>query len=133
MAKQKKEKFSNRALTERLRELMAEVHDSHLGDEGELTMVTKGERLAEILVERALGWDEVTIEETDIPGAIREKTVKHKPERWAIEMCYDRLEGKTPQALTDETVGLSATDKISELAKRKINTLTEEETKNGDV
>jgi hypothetical protein len=128
----RREKFSNRALTLKLREIMAEVYDSKLEDE-KWTMTSKGERLAEILVDRAIGWKEEVTVKTDVPGQVETTIVQHKPERWAIEMCYDRLEGKTPQALADETTALTAADKVEELSKSRINALTEEETKDGDA
>lgn len=123
-----KAKFSNRALTEKLRELMASVHDTRLNEDGEAEYVTKGERLAELICDRALGWEDTELVDTDVPGQKQEVTKKHRPERWAMELVWDRLEGKTPQALSDDTDRLTAADKVSELAKTKINKLTEETT-----
>ncbi len=127
-----KDKLSNRALTTRLRELMASVHTSDINDDGEVVMTTKAERLAELLADRALGWEEqVTVPNKKVPGGIEEKTVVHKPEKWAMVMVYERLEGKTPVAMPDETKGLTVSDKVSELAVTRINDLTEQETQDG--
>ena len=127
-----KEKISSRALTEKLREIMAEIHTTDLKD-GEMVMKTNCERLAEILADRALGWDEeVEIADKKVPGGVKRKQVKHPPEKWAIVMVYERMEGKTPTAVADETSGIKVADKVSELAVDAINRLTEEETTDGD-
>lgn len=121
-------RYNNRELTNRLRELLAEHHDTYLDADGRAVMVTKGEALAELVMSRALGWTEETIEETDVPGQTIKKSVEHKPERWAIELIYDRTEGKTPQALPDDKSGLTAAERVGEVAKKKINQLTKEAT-----
>ncbi len=121
-------KYSNRELTNRLRELLAELHDTYLDDDGKAIMVTKGEALAALVMNHAIGWTEEVIEETDTPGQTKMRTVIHPPARWAIELIYERIEGKTPQALPDDRGGLTAADKVSEQALKKINQLTQEST-----
>ena len=123
-----KPRFNSRELTNRLRELLAEVHDTVLNDDKEAVLITKGEALAELLMTRALGWTEEVIEESGIPGKTITRKVLHNPERWAIELIYDRTEGKSPQALPDDKGGLTAADRVSEIAKKKVNQLTEEAT-----
>jgi hypothetical protein len=120
------QKYNTRELTNRLRELAAEVHDSRLNDEGEMEFQTKGEALSEAVFRSALGWIEEVVEETDVPGKTVTKKVFHKPQAWAQQFIWDRLEGKSPQALPDDKGGLSAADKVSELAKQRVNALTEE-------
>ena len=61
-----------------------------------------------------------------------EKEVWHKAERWAIEMVWERIEGRTPQALVDDKKGLTVADKVNELAVDRVNKLTKEQT-DGDV
>ena len=85
-----REKYSSRALTNKLREIMASVHTTNLVD-GEMTFVAKGERLAEILADRAHGWTEIELIEGEVHGQITEKKTWHKPERWAIEMAWERM------------------------------------------
>ncbi len=126
-----KEKLSGRALTTHLREIMASVHTTDLLD-GEMVLTTKSERLAEILCERALGWEDVEeVPDSSAKKGYRSRKVKHKPEKWAIVMVYERLEGKAPTALEDKTPGITVTDRVSELAVERINDLTEEETQDG--
>ena len=128
------DKLSGRALTEKLREIMASYHTGDLNEAGEMQMITKGERLAEILADRALGWVETeTIEDKKVPGGVREKVTKHKPEKWAIVMVYERMEGKTPTAIEDKNPGITVADKVSELAVTRINALTAEETDDGSI
>lgn len=123
-----KAKYNSRELTNRLRELLAEVHDTILNDDKEAVLITKGEALAELLMKRALGWTEEVIEESGIPGKTIARKVERSPERWAIELIYDRTEGKSPQALPDDKGGLTAADRVSEIARKKVNQLTEEAT-----
>ena len=124
-----KEKLSGSALTKHLREIMASYHDSRLNDDGDMVMFTKAEALAEILADRALGWDEeLEIEDKKVPGKVTKVMKKHPPEKWAIVMVYERMEGKTPTALADETKGLTAAERVGELAVTAINDLTDRET-----
>ena len=112
---------------------MASVHTTFLNDQGEVDMVTKSERLAELLIDRALGWEE-TVEAADpkVPGDTITTVLKHKPEKWAIVMVYERLEGKTPMAIADATDTPKVVDRVSDLAIKSVNALTEEETDDGD-
>ena len=87
MAK-KRARYSTRKLTEHLRELAAEAES--INDEG--GVITKGEALARMLWAKALGY-----EETDPKTGVIEA---HKPAAWAIQLLWDRMEGRTPQAIT---------------------------------
>lgn len=125
------ERITNTALTKHLREIMASIHTSDLNEDGEMVFTTKVERLAEIVADRALGWsEEVEVKKKNGQGEMMTK--HHPPEKWAIIMVYERMEGKTPTAVADDNKGLTVTDKVSELAVKAINNLTEEETKDGD-
>ena len=86
-------------------------------EEGEL--LTKGEALARLLWRKALGWVEKT---RDDEG--NESELIHKPEAWAINLVYERMEGKTPQAVTEQDESrVKAVDKVRELAVARINDL----------
>lgn len=124
-----KERVSNRALTDKLRELMASVHTTRLNDEGGVDMISKSERLAELIADRALGWEEtVDVPDKKVSGRTVSTVVRHKPEKWAIVMVYERLEGKTPMAVADVQDTPKVADRVSDLAKKSVNALTEEET-----
>ncbi len=96
-------------LTEQLRKLADTVET--IRDDG--AVVTKGEALAQLVFKRALGYK---IEDV--------KTGEEKyiaPEQWAMQLIFERLEGKVPQTQPDEKDVLKASDKVSELAKSRIN------------
>lgn len=104
-------KYSSKELTRHLR-LMAAEADTLL-DNGEV--VTKAEALARVLWGKALGFKKVE----QRAGAMVE--VEHMPEAWAIQMVWERLEGKVPNAMADDGGKMSATDRVSELNKSRIN------------
>lgn len=104
---------SSKALTGHLRALSKEAES--IADDGEI--ITKAEALAMLLWQYALGWEEA---DPDDPN----KTVMHRPAQWAIQMVYDRLEGKAPAAIEDGSGTMTAADKVSELAKTSVNALT---------
>mgnify|MGYP006272615441 CR=1 FL=1 len=111
----KPKKYNSRQLTENLRQLAAEAHDWSMEDGA----ITKGEALAKLLWKKALGYTEET---TDDEG--NTKQVYHKPEAWAIQLVYERMEGKTPQAIQDDEGNKrKAKDEVRDLAKARLNDL----------
>jgi len=107
--KKKKFKFNTRQLTQHLRELA--VESETMTDAG--VIITKSEALAQLLWKKALGWKETNKETGEV--------ITYKPEAWAIQMIYERMEGKAPIALIDEKQQLTAAEKISDLARTKLN------------
>ena len=81
-------------------------------------MVTRAELLALVLWKKALGWTEQN-KIKDGPETV------HKPESWAIQLIYERLEGRAPQAIPDAKGHLSEAERINELAKSKLNRTAE--------
>jgi len=112
--KKKKPSYNNKELTRHLRELAAEAHDM---DEGG-RVITKGEAMGILLFKKALGGKVRSIDDEG-----RETEVELKPEAWAIQLIYDRMEGKTPQALPENADRVTAKDKVSDLAKQRINAM----------
>lgn len=113
----KPQKYNSRQLTENVRQLAAEVHDWDPEDGA----VTKGEQLARLIWKKALGYTETTVDEEG-----NEKKVWHKPESWAIQFLYERMEGKTPQAMSDEDDRkIKAKDSVRELAQSRLNSLAQ--------
>jgi hypothetical protein len=102
-----------RALTSKIKELAAEVHD-RLTEDGDV--VTKAEALARLLWKKALGSTEKT---RDDAGNLKEVT--HKPEAWAIALLYERMEGRVAQAMPEEGSRMKASAKVRELAKERLN------------
>lgn len=107
-------RYTGRELTKFLRNLAMDVED--IQPDGE--PITKAESLARTLWKKALGWKEMKME----AGRGMVETV-HPPESWAIQMIYERLEGKVPQAATDEGTKLTAAERVGELARNRINSL----------
>lgn len=80
--------------------------------------ITKAEALAGLLWDYALGFTY-----TDVKTG---KDMVERPKAWAIQLIYDRLEGKVPMQSEAGTAKPTASEKISGLSKTKINQLTEE-------
>lgn len=115
-----KRKYNTRDLTNHIREMAAEVHT--LLDDG--TCVTRGEALALLIWRKALGGTEVSIDDEG-----NETKLEIKPEPWAINLIYDRIEGKTPQAVSAEEGTITAVEQVRDLAKQRINTLASKHVK----
>jgi len=110
--------YNSKQITQHLREIAAMAHDWSEED----GMLTKGECLAMLLWRKALGYTEKVVDDEG-----NEKEIFHKPEAWAIQLVYDRMEGKVPQAVTDdETRSVKVKDEVSELAKSRLNAIAAE-------
>lgn len=107
-------RMGTRALTGELKKLAGQMHT--LTPDG--TPVTREQALAELIWKQALGWEELT---RDAEG--NAKRVQHPPVAWAQQYLFERMEGKAPQATTEDTGGMKAADKVRELAKDRINKL----------
>ena len=94
-------------LSKYLRALALDIES--MSDDGD--PITKAQKLADLVWKYALG---VTDE--------KDPTKKAAPAVWAIELLWNRIEGKIPIALPDEG-GRSLTDKVSDLGKAKANAL----------
>lgn len=91
-------------LSKYLRALAVEVETTNAkGD-----TITKAAALAELVWKYALGFTDV---KTDVPLP---------PAVWAIEILYNRIEGKIPTAVVEDQ-GRSLTEKVSDLGKAKAN------------
>lgn len=81
--------------------------------------LTRNEAVAWLLWQYALGFEEKDPDNND-------KTIKVKPQRWAIELLWDRLEGKAPSAVHDDKGTLTAADKVSDQAVSRMNKIAAE-------
>lgn len=108
--------YGKRRLTQHLRDLAEQVET--FDEEG--NTLTKGEVLAALLFKKALGWTERII----VKGE-DDKVIHHKPEAWAIQYIWDRIEGKAPLAVSDVKQTLTAASKVDELVKARINSITD--------
>lgn len=113
-------RYTAKELTAHLRELAAKVHEWIQPEEGEEGgYITKGEALARLLWQKALGFTETVLDEEN-----KSRTIAHKPESWAIQLIYERLEGKSPQAITEDATRIRAVERVRELAAARINDIT---------
>jgi hypothetical protein len=76
--------------------------------------MTKAQVLADLVWQHALG------EVRDLDNPDKKKRVP--PAVWAIDILYNRIEGKIPVAVVEDQ-GRSLTDKVSDLGKARINSL----------
>ncbi len=107
-------RYTGKELTRFLRALAMEAES--LADDG--TVVTKAHSLAQLLWRKALGYKAV---EKTRHGVAEE--VDHPPESWAIQLIYDRLEGKVAPVTTEEGGRLTTSERVSDLAKTRLNNL----------
>lgn len=115
-----RKRYNTKQLSNHLRELAAEASDVIAEDGDEFRCLTRGEVLAELVFRKALGYTEVR---KDDEG--NETKVVHPPERWALELIFDRLEGRVPQAITEADTKLKVAERVGEINKNRINALTE--------
>ena len=108
-------KNAKKLLSEELRKLGDEVVDVDDNGDG----ITRSQKLANLVWKYALGY---TDEARDDKGFVKKKD--YAPAPWAAQYIFERLEGKVPQAVLDEVKKTTAADKVSNLAKSKINALT---------
>lgn len=107
-------RYSGKELTKHLRVLAMEAEGSSPGGDPE----TKAETLARLLWKKALGYSEVR---TNIEGKAIE--VSCPPEAWAIQLIYERLEGKVANSTPDEAGKITAAEKVTDLARTRINSI----------
>jgi hypothetical protein len=108
-------KYSGKELTRHLRLLAMEAEGlSPAGD-----METKAQALARLLWKKALGYSDVR---KNPQGEAVE--VSCPPEAWAIQLVYERLEGKVAQTAPDEAGKISAAERVTDLARSRINAIT---------
>lgn len=81
---------------------------------GEDRMATKAEALARLIWRDALGYTETQI----VKGERIE--VARAPSRAAASMLYDRVEGRAPASMGDDSGGVTAADKVTEQATKRI-------------
>lgn len=111
-----RKKYNTKDLSNHLRELAAEAET--ILDDG--TCLTKGEVLARLLWAKAIG-----SKSTKLNDEGKEIEVVNPPERWAAELVFDRLEGRVPQAITEDETRIKVADRVSDLNKNRLNAIAE--------
>lgn len=106
-------KFTGRQLTKYLKELAMTLCDETTDDRG--NPLTKGQAIAQLLFKKALGYTEI----------IEGESVYHRPESWAIQLIFERTEGRAPLSVAEPPQQMSAGEKVGELARTRLNSHTD--------
>ena len=114
---------AGKLLSKYIKEIASEIHDDPVikarGEEA--VMLTKAEAIARHIFKLALGYEEAedVFDKTGKKTGI--KQVKHRPDKWAINVIWDRIEGRVGAA--DLKVGsdkASLVDKVSAQGKKRL-------------
>ena len=124
---------AGKLLSKFIKEIAGEICDDPVikvkGEEA--VMLTKAEAIARYIWKVALGW-EGTEDILDKSGKkIGIKPVKYWPDKWAINMIWDRLEGRVGAAdLKGGSDKASLADKVSEQGKKRLSQIAKSSLKN---
>lgn len=120
---------AGKLLSKFIKEIASEICDDPLikakGEEA--VMVTKAEAIARYIWKVALGWEESidVLDKTGKKTGIRPEV--HKPDRWAINMIWDRMEGRAGAAdLKAGSDKASLADKVSGLGAKRVNQIAKQ-------
>lgn len=114
---------AGKLLSKYIKEIANEIHDDPvIKAKGEdAAMVTKAEAIARYIFKLALGYEE-EVDVLDKAGKkIGIKPVRYRPDKWAINVIWDRIEGRV--GATDLKAGsdkASLADKVSEQGKKRL-------------
>ena len=123
---------AGKLLSKFIKEIASEICDDPVikakGEEA--VMLTKAEAIARYIFKLALGYEE-SVDMFDKAGkktGIRPEV--HRPDKWAINMIWDRLEGRVGQAdLKGSSDKASLADKVSEQGKKRLSQIAKSSTK----
>ena len=108
-------KLGGKRLTDELRKLAVEAVS--IDDEG--NPITREATLAALIWKQALGWEEKVRDEN---GNLQ--SIFHPPVAWCQQFLYERMEGKAPVATADPEGHVKAKDRVSDLAKNRLNAMS---------
>lgn len=80
--------------------------------------VSKDEKLIRLLWDIALGYEEKV---EDDKG--KQKVIKHKPQKWAMQEIISRREGGIPAPVSDVGERMTAAKQVRDLVKQRLNNL----------
>jgi len=114
---------AGKLLSKYIKEIANEIHDDPVikarGEEA--VMLTKAEAIARHIFKLALGYEE-EVDVLDKAGKkIGIKPVRYRPDKWAINVIWDRIEGRVGAAdLKAGSDKASLADKVSEQGKKRL-------------
>jgi hypothetical protein len=92
--------------------------------DGRVRMMSKAEALARQIWRLALGWKEDVKVEKD--GKVKMVEKHHPPDPKFVDIVLDRIEGKVAAQGEDKVKKQPLSERVSDLAKRKLNAMVEE-------
>ena len=119
-----KKSIAGKLLSKFIREIASEICDDPVikakGEEA--VMLTKAEAIARYIWKTALGWEE-SVDVLDKDGKkIGIRPEVHKPDKWAINMIWDRMEGRAGAAdLKGDSSKASLADRVSAQGKKRLD------------
>lgn len=126
-----KKTVAGKLLSKFIREIASEICDDPvIKAKGEdAAMVTKAEAIARYIWKVALGYtEEVEIYKDGVKTGIRPEY--HRPDKWAINMIWDRMEGRAGAAdLKGGSDKASLADKVSEESKKRLDLIAKQSIK----
>lgn len=132
-SKHGKRTVAGKLLSKFIREIASEeCDDPVIKARGEdAVMVTKAEAVARYIWMVALGYEE-TIDVYDNDGKKTGiKPMRHKPDKWAINMIWDRMEGRAGAAdLKGSGDKASLADNVSNAGKKRLEQIAKSSLKN---
>ena len=123
-----KKVVAGKLLSKFIREIASEEYDDPIikarGEEA--VMVTKAEAIARHIWNVALGFvEEVDIYKDGVKVGVKLET--HRPDKWAIGIIWDRMEGRVGQADTKPGGDkASLADKVSGLGAKRVNQIAKQ-------
>jgi len=123
---------AGKLLSKFIKEIASEIHDDPVikakGEEA--VMLTKAEAIARHIFKLALGYtEEVEIYKNGVKTGIRPEY--HKPDKWAIGVIWDRMEGRVGAAdLKSGSDKASLADKVSAQGQKRLDQITKSSLKN---
>jgi len=114
----------------KINESKLSYHLAKIGEEMETvsddgTPITKEEALARLLYKKALGYTEQRTVEDEYGNKSMVEDY-HPPENWALQAIWDRREGRpTPSQSDSDKKGMSAAEKVRELAQKRMKKITQ--------
>lgn len=107
--------LTSKSISKYLEELGSRVHS--VDDEG--NPITREQAIAELVWKMALGYTEKVRDAAT--GQFKE--VYRPPVAWAMELVWDRREGKVAQSAPEEPSKIKASEKVRSLARDRLNAL----------
>ena len=115
---------AGKLLSKFIREIASEICDDPVikakGEEA--VMLTKAEAIARYIFKLALGYEESVDVLDKVGKKIGIRPEVHRPDKWAINIIWDRLEGRVGAAdLKGGSDKASLADKVSEQGKKRLS------------